>query len=330
VTGVNADGSANIEQYNATPYAYSTQNGIRAEKYLHIADASSGRNNVAWLQGSTLYKFSGNDLHEAGHAGGIGTPDWAGAGDYDRDGAEDLFWYHGGSNGSIYVLRSTGVSESAFQSLGAIRGPGIGAPTWAATGDFNGDGHRNEIAWLQGTTLFMFAGSNLGMVSSTTVAGTPNWGGVGDYDGDGKDDLFWFYGGTDGSIYRLMSTGTSFGAATRIRGPGLGTPSWAGVGNFTGSGPKRDIVWLQGSMLYTFCGQQLLNCGSTSGISAPTWAAVVNRTGDQRDDLLWFHGGTDGSFYGLEMGPGNNNFLSNGTIRGPGVGTPLVAVSGGF
>jgi surface antigen len=41
VTGVNADGSANIEQYNAVPYAYSTQNGIRAEKYLHIADTGA-------------------------------------------------------------------------------------------------------------------------------------------------------------------------------------------------------------------------------------------------------------------------------------------------
>jgi surface antigen len=43
VSAINSDGSVNIEQYNATPYAYSTQNNVRAEAYLHIADSNANR-----------------------------------------------------------------------------------------------------------------------------------------------------------------------------------------------------------------------------------------------------------------------------------------------
>jgi surface antigen len=44
VSSVNADGSANIEEYNQdyrNPFTYGTRNNIRAEKYLHIADVSN-------------------------------------------------------------------------------------------------------------------------------------------------------------------------------------------------------------------------------------------------------------------------------------------------
>lgn len=291
------------------------------------APPPSSRHGLAWLEGTRLFMFAGAGLSTVGYVDGIGRPDWAGAGDYNKDGKEDLFWYHAGADSSIYVLLSTG---SSFGSVGRVRGPGIGRPTWAATGDFNGDGYRNEIAWLEGTTLFKFSGTNLSTASVTTGIGTPDWAGVGDYDGDGKDDLFWFHGGSDSSIYVLRSDGRGFSSVGRIRGPGLGTPTWAGVGDFNGDGRRNDLAWHQGNTLFTFCGSHLSNCGNATGIANPTWAGVVNGKSDRRDALLWFHKDPDGSFYLLEMWPGTNNFRSTGRVRGPGVGIPLVAVSGVF
>jgi len=288
----------------------------------------ASRPGIAWLEGTRLFMFAGADLSTAGYVDGIGRPDWAGAGDYNRDGREDLFWYHAGNDTSIYVLLSTGDS---FKSIGrAVRGPGVGKPTWAATGDFNGDGYRNEVAWLEGTDLFMFSGTDLSTVSTTTGIGTPDWAGVGDYDGDKKDDLFWYHGGTDSTIYVLRSDGKGFSSVGPIRGPGVGTPSWAGVGDFDGDGRRDDLAWNQGDTLFTFCGQHLADCGKVTGIANPTWASVVRERSGRRDALLWFHKEPDGSFYLLEMWPGTNNFRSTGRVRGPGVGAPLVAVGGKF
>ena len=74
-------------------------------------------------------------FRSTGTSPGIGAPTWAGVGSYNGDNKDDLFWYHGGSDGSIYVLGSTGTQ---FTSNGRVRGPGIGAPTWAGVGDFDG------------------------------------------------------------------------------------------------------------------------------------------------------------------------------------------------
>jgi hypothetical protein len=98
-------------------------------------------------------------------------------------------------------------------------------------GDFDGDGWRDDIAWLQGSSLFTFSGSGFSTIGSVGGIGTPTWAGVGDYNHDGKDDVFWYYGG-DGTIHTCTSTGTTFSSCSQRRGPGVGAPDWAGVGNF--------------------------------------------------------------------------------------------------
>src|SRR5689334_24673725 len=48
-----------------------------------------------------------------------------------------------------------------FASAQPLRGPGVGAPVWAATGDFSGSGRRDEVVWYDGNGLFLFAGPTL-------------------------------------------------------------------------------------------------------------------------------------------------------------------------
>jgi hypothetical protein len=74
-------------------------------------------------------------------AAGIGVPTWAGAGDFDGNGYDDLAWYHA-SNGTIAVFYGTPNGWSLRQATAE----GIGAPTWAGVGDYNGDG-RDDLAW---------------------------------------------------------------------------------------------------------------------------------------------------------------------------------------
>lgn len=82
-----------------------------------------------------MYTFVGTGLNTVGQVGGVGVANWAGIGDYNRDGRDDIYLYYAGSDQSIYVLLSNG---STFGSVGRVRGPGIGQPSWAATGDFDG------------------------------------------------------------------------------------------------------------------------------------------------------------------------------------------------
>ncbi|HWB35647.1 MAG TPA: GH25 family lysozyme, partial [Rugosimonospora sp.] len=144
------------------------------------------RDDLAWLQGSTLFTFSGTTLTTVNSLP-LAAPTWAGVGDYDHDGHSDLFWYYA-SNGTIHVVLGRGVS---FASIGPVRGPGVGVPIWAGVGDFDGDGYADDLAWLQPGVLFLFTGPGLGTVSAIPLA-TPTWAGVGDYNHDGRDDLFWY------------------------------------------------------------------------------------------------------------------------------------------
>jgi hypothetical protein len=164
----------------------------------HRCDGRRGdgyRDSIAWLENGTIFTFAGSGLPTIGSVGGIGTPAWARTGDQNHDGRDDLYWYE---DTNIYVLASNGTT---FHSIGVVRGPGIGAPSWAVTGDFTGDGYRDSIAWLQ------------------------------DWNHDGKEDLYWY--GSDTNIYVLESNGTTFHSIGSVRGPGIGTPSWAATGNFT-------------------------------------------------------------------------------------------------
>lgn len=278
---------------------------------------------VAWLQSPQLFTFQGSRaLATVGEVDGIAVPTWAGVGDYNHDGRDDLYWYHA-ADSSIFVLLSNGTT---FHSIGAARGPGIGVPDWAAVGDFDGNGYRDDIAWLEGDTLFTFSGSCLCTIGSLTGVGKPVWAGVGDDNHDGRDDLYWYPGNGDDTIYVLTSTGDSFESATSVRGPGIGAPQAAVVGDFNGDGWADDIAWLQTPQLFTFVGSCLCTRGEVDGIGSPVWYGAGDYNGDGRDDLFWYH--ADTNLYVLLSN--GTTFHSIGAVRGPGIGAPQWAGGGHF
>jgi hypothetical protein len=185
------------------------------------------RDSIAWYDGTNLYLFTGTGLTTSATISGYSTPAWAGVGDYNQDNRDDLFWYLSSSS-TIYELTSTG---STFDGAVSVRGPGVGAPIWAGVGDFDGNHYRNDLAWYDGTNLFTFEGGALVTTGDVTGYSTPTWAGVGDANGDGKDDLFWYIGGTNQTIYCIESNGSSFPGAVTIRS-GIGPPTWADTGNF--------------------------------------------------------------------------------------------------
>jgi GH25 family lysozyme M1 (1,4-beta-N-acetylmuramidase) len=274
---------------------------------------------LAWLQGSTLFTFSGTRMSTIA-ALPLGVPTWAGAGDYDQDGHGDLFWYYA-SNGTIHLVLGRGIS---FTSIGTVRGPGVGRPSWAGVGDFDGDGYRDDLAWLQQGVLFLFSGPALSTVSAIPLA-APTWAGVGDFNHDGRDDLFWYYA-RNGSIHVLLSTGRGFVSIGMARGPGVGLPGWAGVADLDGDGHAGELAWWQGGVLFTFLGPRLSTTGALVR-PRPTWAAVGDFDHNRHDDLFVYYrsSGVLHAFTATGV-----TFRDAGVLRGPGVGAPTWAAAGAF
>jgi hypothetical protein len=125
-----------VLRHNLNPYSWASGSVIKIWRLGSVSATATGfANDIAWQQGTTVYTFAGTGLSTVGQVGGIGVANWAGVGDYNRDGKDDIYLYYAGTDQSIYVLQSNG---STFSSIGRVRGPGIGQPSWAATGDFDG------------------------------------------------------------------------------------------------------------------------------------------------------------------------------------------------
>src|SRR5205823_4871873 len=82
---------------------------------------------------------------------------------------------------------------------------GWGAPTWAAMGDFNGDG-KADIAWYEAWNdhaITVALSNGAGFVNQgkwLSGFGVPDWAATGDFDGDGKADIAWYEAWNDHAI----------------------------------------------------------------------------------------------------------------------------------
>jgi hypothetical protein len=151
-------------------------------------------------------------------------------GDFNGDGKHDIVTFHNGAfngSGQVFAALSNGSSfvndrlwESAFCKFDT---------EVCATGDFNGDGNDDIIAFHNGA----YSGSRQVFVATSNGSSFVNdklWHGdfcadgetcvVGDVNGDGKDDIVSFLRGPDalganGDVYVALSNGTSFGAKDR-------------------------------------------------------------------------------------------------------------------
>ncbi len=110
--------------------------GIGAPTWAGVGDfdGNSYRNDLAWYAGGTLYTFTGSGLTTAGSTSGYSQPKWAGVGKWDSNNSNDgLLWYLGETS-TIYGISSNG---STLSGATVLRGPGLGAPVWAETGNLN-------------------------------------------------------------------------------------------------------------------------------------------------------------------------------------------------
>ncbi len=286
---------------------------------------------LAWYDGTTLWGFKAYNYGTFVGVTGYNNRGWAGVGQYGGDTKEGIFWYDP-TTGTIYYIYS-GFNRGAI----TVRGPGVGAPVWAATGNFTGDGKRDSIVWFDGQTLYLFAGAGLPTVWQSPYS-TPQWAGVADYNHLGRDDVLWYLnnGTTNGVIYDIPNTyptNSGFSAATPVRGPGIGMPVWAGVGDFSGDGYRDALAWYDGTTLWTFEGKGFPTTGQITGYTIPYWAGVGKwKNGDTKDKLFWFlnnsDGGTTGTLYGID--DNGSGFTGAITLRGPGVGDPQWADAGNF
>ncbi|HEV2412838.1 MAG TPA: PQQ-binding-like beta-propeller repeat protein [Candidatus Saccharimonadales bacterium] len=313
---VSAYDTNNLEGGQSASINPSTTGGASS---LSCTTPAGAGNSLVWYSGQSLYGFSTPGFGTAATvASGYSLPGWAGVGQYGGASKDGIFWYDANTT-SIYYITGGNLANAI-----RVRGPGIGAPTWACVGNFTGDGQDDSIAWYSGSTLYLFAGPGLGTKAAISGYSQPTWAGVGDYNHDGKDDLYWYLG-TTSTIYALPSNGSTFTGAVAVRGPGIGAPVWAGVGNFSGSGFRDALAWYNSGTLYTFEGPGLVTTGSVSGYSSPSWMGVGQwGSGTSKDGLYWYL--PNGTIYGLSSN--GSSFYGASSLRGPGIGSPSWAGSG--
>jgi surface antigen len=111
--------------------------GVGAPVWAGVGDfqGTHYRNDVAWYDGTTLWSLEGGSLSTTGSITGYSTPAWAGVGDCNNSNEDGLYWYLSSST-TLYCIATNG---SSFGGATTLRGPGIGAPVWADSGDFDND-----------------------------------------------------------------------------------------------------------------------------------------------------------------------------------------------
>ncbi|MBF8191784.1 FG-GAP repeat protein, partial [Nonomuraea sp. K274] len=235
--------------------------------------------------------------------------------DFDGDGKDDIITFTQNALADVYVSPSTG---SAFE------GTSVKWHDWFApggetpyTGDFDGDGKDDVVAFTHGTSADVYVATSTG----TGFGGGAKWHdffsphgeipAVGDFDGDGKDDIATFTRGNSADVYVATSTGTGFGAGVKWHdffAPGVEFPA---VGDVDGDGKDDLIVFTQGSTADVYVA---LSTGTSfaPAVKVHDWFApgveqprVGDFDGDGKADIAAFTGGSNADvFVALSDGSG--------------------------
>ncbi|MEV0395154.1 FG-GAP-like repeat-containing protein [Polymorphospora rubra] len=221
--------------------------------------------------------------------------------DFTGDGRDDIVAFTHGSLADVYVSTSTG-SGFAGTSVKWNDFFGLSGET-TLTGDFNGDGRDDVVAFTHGT----LADVHVALSTGTAFAGATKWHdwfapgaevpAVGDFNGDGRDDIVTFTRGSTNDVFVALSNGSSFVGTEQKWHDFFGlNGEFPAVGDVNGDGRDDIIVFTQGPNTLADVYVALSN-GSGFGASQK-WHdlfAVGNEhprigdiNGDGRDDIVTF------------------------------------------
>ena len=139
-------------------------------------------------------------------------------GDFDGDGRDDIATFTGGAQADVYVALSSG---AMFVQDGWLwHGNFAVGSELAGTGDFDGDGRDDVVAFTRGAAADVFVSLSDG---GRFVQNAWKWHdffgldgeapGLADVNGDGRADILAFTLAATGDVWAATSTGSAFGAS---------------------------------------------------------------------------------------------------------------------